>query len=417
MRLRPPHRVALAAGCLASLAVATATPEAKESRWWKGNTHTHTLWSDGDALPDVVTAWYKRRGYHFLSLTDHNVLQQGDTWFPVSERAGSRLRPEQVTAAAEDLEASFEERTSGDTRDLRLSRLAELQERFGEAGRFLMLPGEEVTSSWRSPGKDGRGHPIHVNALGLTRPLPPASGESVVDVLNKVLSTIAEHGDEEGLATVAHLNHPNFGWGVTWEDMAAMRRGRFFEVYNGHRSTNDLGAEDRPGCERMWDLANVRRALDPALPLLYGVATDDAHHYSGNPVAAPGRAWIQVRAEALETQALLRAMNAGDFYGSTGVVLEDVTVDRGDGVGTLTITAAPREGEELTIEFWGARKNADGGPIEPELLGSGPGPELNYTWTPGHLFVRARVLSNLPHPDPCSPGEVQAAWTQPVRAN
>lgn len=43
-------------------------------RWYKGNTHTHTLNSDGDSHPDDVAKWYKQRGYAFVVLTDHNVL-------------------------------------------------------------------------------------------------------------------------------------------------------------------------------------------------------------------------------------------------------------------------------------------------------------------------------------------------------
>jgi len=34
-----------------------------EPRWYRGNTHTHTLWSDGDAAPEVVADWYVSRGY------------------------------------------------------------------------------------------------------------------------------------------------------------------------------------------------------------------------------------------------------------------------------------------------------------------------------------------------------------------
>ena len=37
-----------------------------ELRWWKGNLHDHTLWSDGDDYPEMVAAWYKDHGYHFL---------------------------------------------------------------------------------------------------------------------------------------------------------------------------------------------------------------------------------------------------------------------------------------------------------------------------------------------------------------
>ena len=47
-----------------------------DGRWFKGNTHTHTLNSDGDSTPDDVVRWYREHGYHFLVLTDHNFLTE-----------------------------------------------------------------------------------------------------------------------------------------------------------------------------------------------------------------------------------------------------------------------------------------------------------------------------------------------------
>ena len=29
------------------------------TKWYKGNTHTHTWWSDGDSPPETVVKWYK----------------------------------------------------------------------------------------------------------------------------------------------------------------------------------------------------------------------------------------------------------------------------------------------------------------------------------------------------------------------
>jgi len=43
-------------------------------RWFKGNTHAHTLESDGDSPPEVVARWYRDHGYNFLVLSDHNVF-------------------------------------------------------------------------------------------------------------------------------------------------------------------------------------------------------------------------------------------------------------------------------------------------------------------------------------------------------
>jgi hypothetical protein len=39
------------------------------TRWFKGNTHAHTLNSDGDSTPDDVVRWYREHGYQFLVLT------------------------------------------------------------------------------------------------------------------------------------------------------------------------------------------------------------------------------------------------------------------------------------------------------------------------------------------------------------
>src|SRR5207344_403165 len=55
-----------------------STAAAPAGRWYKGNTHTHTLNSDGDSTPDDVVRWYREHGYQFLVLTDHNVLTSVD---------------------------------------------------------------------------------------------------------------------------------------------------------------------------------------------------------------------------------------------------------------------------------------------------------------------------------------------------
>src|SRR5882672_1456491 len=55
-----------------------AQAPAEPGHWYRGNTHTHTLNSDGDSTPDDVVKWYREHGYEFLVLTDHNVLTNPD---------------------------------------------------------------------------------------------------------------------------------------------------------------------------------------------------------------------------------------------------------------------------------------------------------------------------------------------------
>ncbi len=57
-------------------------PFAKPGHWYRGNLHTHSTNSDGMKSPRDVCAHYRRRGYHFISLTDHFLAKYG---FPVSD--------------------------------------------------------------------------------------------------------------------------------------------------------------------------------------------------------------------------------------------------------------------------------------------------------------------------------------------
>ena len=62
----------------------TSFPET--GRWYKGNTHVHTYRSDGRAFPQEVAALYRRIGWDFLALTDHNVVHESnDEWYRPSE--------------------------------------------------------------------------------------------------------------------------------------------------------------------------------------------------------------------------------------------------------------------------------------------------------------------------------------------
>src|SRR5690606_2452567 len=73
-----------------------AVPADPPLRWWKGNIHTHTLWSDGDDFPEMVAEWYRTHGYDFLALSDHNILSEGERWMlakDIIKRGGDQVIP------------------------------------------------------------------------------------------------------------------------------------------------------------------------------------------------------------------------------------------------------------------------------------------------------------------------------------
>lgn len=231
--------------------------------WYKGNTHTHTTESDGDSSPEYVARWYKDHGYSWLVLSDHNVFTDPTT-------------------------------------------LAHLVDE-----TFLLIPGEEVTSSFEDAS-------VHVNGLNLPGLVEARSGETLVGTIQANVDAIRE---VEG---VPHVNHPNFRWSFGVDELRQVRGDRLLEIFNGHPTVHNDGGGGTPGMVEVWDVLLTEGKE------IYGIAVDDAHHFQGEfgpDRANPGRGWVAVRTEALEPAALMDALEAGHFYASTGVEIEGIEVE------------------------------------------------------------------------------------------
>ena len=393
---------------------------APAENWWRGNTHTHTLWSDGDDFPEAVADWYKRNGYHFLAITDHNTLASAERWLSIPASGPAR---EAYGKARERFGASWmEERRSGDTLQVRLKRFAEYRARVEERGRFVLVAGEEITQYLARKG-------AHMNALNLAEAVSEQKGATLVEMFRKDLDSLRAQQQRTGREIVAVLNHPNFLWSQTAEDLVALPDLRFFEVYNGHPLVNILGDSLRPGNERIWDIVLTQR-LTRGDAMLYGVATDDAHDYHefAPRHRNPGRGWIMVRSSALDPGPLMRAMERGDFYASTGVALSEL---RREGQ-RLILGIKGDAGVSYTTQFIGTRRGYDttsvavhdsaGVPVTRRysrdvgaVLSEVRGPTASYTIRGDEMYVRARIVSSKPKANPSHDGEVEMAWTQPVR--
>ena len=79
-------------------------PFSKKGNWYKGNIHTHTTNSDGGLSPKEVISLYCRKGYDFLSLTDHNKL----TYSKGLKEEGMCLIPgEEISGGKSEMGTSF----------------------------------------------------------------------------------------------------------------------------------------------------------------------------------------------------------------------------------------------------------------------------------------------------------------------
>ncbi|MBN1491653.1 MAG: hypothetical protein JXA69_17200, partial [Phycisphaerae bacterium] len=224
--------------------------------------------------------------------------------------------------------------------------------------------------------------------------------------------------------------HPNFVRQIVAEDIARLRDARFFEVYNGHPYVRNQGTEDEPSVERLWDIVLTLRLREAGGSTMLALATDDAHDFAqwGVGKANPGRGWVMVRAARLSADAIMNAMLAGDFYATTGVVLQDITFSNN----TLTVQICPEPGVTYTTQFIGTRKGYDA-TAKPrkddapdayftkvysdevgQVLAEQTGTTAAYTLTGDELYVRAKVISSAKHTNPHAEGDLQEAWVQPV---
>ena len=256
--------VLISVAVIGHAALGALLPQTPTAVWYKGNTHTHTLNSDGDSTPDEVVRWYRSHGYKFLVLTDHNFL-----------------------TSIEALNALH-----------------------GADEKFLVMRGEEVTDEFEKK-------PLHINGLDVGRKVEPQHGSSIVDVLQRNVDAI------RAAKGVPHINHPNYVWAITTGDLRQVRNDKLFEIYNGHPQVNNLGGGGVPGLEAIWDAILSSGTLLYGIAVDDAHVFKDP----GNPtVAGPGRGWVMVKAGRLEPRAIVEALERGDFYASTGVTLADYQV-------------------------------------------------------------------------------------------
>ena len=400
----------LATGWSLPVGADEAVPADAAPRWWKGNLHTHTLWSDGDDFPEMVAEWYRTRGYHFLALSDHNVLAVGNRWMAeqtVRKRGGDEVVDKYLARFGP---AWVERRGEGEKAAIRLKPLAEFRCLVEERGRFLMIPAEEISD--RAEGK-----PVHINASNIVEPIQPVGGGTVVEAIQGNLRAVRDQAERAGQEIIAHLNHPNFGYAVTPADLAQATLEQHFEVFNGHPGVNQQGDDKHPSVEMSWDIANTIRLDELHAAPLFGIATDDSHNYHsypGEPKASrPGRGWVFVRATHLTPEHIVRALKHGDFYASSGVSLREVVFD--ESAQTLRLQIEPAGDATYTTHFIASFAATDDQParIGVEVAASA-GLTASYRLTGEELYVRARVTSSEPPADPVWKGQRAEAWTQPV---
>lgn len=414
-------------------------------RWFKGNLHTHSLWSDGDDYPEMITDWYKRAGYHFLAMSDHNIMAEGQRWFAIKpptvvagkvvQRGGGVVLENYIARFGADW---VEQREVAGGREVRLKPLAEYRTLFEEPGRFLMIPGLEVTANWKRPATattPEQGGPVHMNLTNPRSLVAPVAADNALEIMQRTVEAVRVQREETGQPMFLHLNHPNFIWGVTAEELMQVHHEKFFEVYNGHPGVHNAGDVAHLSNEEIWDVVLTRRLAELKLDVMYGIGVDDSHNYHEQMLGKSnsGRGWVMVRARHLTPESIVLAMEAGDFYATSGVTLKEVTRT----ATTLGLEIQAEPGVTYVTQFIGTRRGYDPSsqllPPRPgdasaartlphrryskdvgAVLAEVKGSAASYTLRGDEIYVRARVISSKAKVNGSVANEFETAWTQPV---
>ncbi len=410
--------------CLVITTLLISPLSSAEPQWYKGATHVHSLWSDGDGAPEIIADWFKTNGWDFVCFSEHNILMEGEKLVLVGGK--SKLQADHITAIQSRFGNNWVKIVEqGGDRKMRLKTLEELSAHFNETGEFLLIPAEEMTTSGGNP---------HMNVINVREVVPGAPKEGdpqpkMYGYLDAIEGQVAKHG----VPMLVHLDHPNWSNPISSEVMLSVSRLKFFEVYNGAgphgRGLPEVGV---PSTERHWDVVQSMQLRRNPDYVLYGVATDDSHNYHEfkNGVANPGRGWVMVRSESLEANAIVEAMQRGDFYGSCGVTL--ASIDRGEKHLGVTIDTEP--GVTYTTRYVGTRKgfdtttsafaDQDGNAVAGssliysdtigEVLYETTDATSRYEFKGDELYVRATITSDKAMENPPVAGDLERAWVQPV---
>lgn len=261
-----------------------------EQNWFRGNIHTHTTESDGDAEPPQVVRWYREHGYDFLVLTDHNHLTLIEYGSDPSNEPG-----------------------------------------------ILMIPGEEVTVSVGAARV-----PVHLNGIGISHYVEPTDTGDVASTLQANIDAILSAGG------IASINHPTYKWAFDHTAILKTRGASLLEIFNYDPETHNypVPLDDVFSPVEIWD-----RVLTAGLPL-FGVAVDDSHHYHdfGPDRYNPGRGWVMVEAEAPQQAAIVDSLASGRFYSSTGVFLDELNLHQDE----ISLRIRPRGNAIMVTQFIGA---------------------------------------------------------------
>ena len=235
---------------------------------YKANLHCHSIHSDGNLTPEDLKTAYMAEGYSIIAYTDHRVYH----WH-------KELTDENFLALAAYEVDMNEWPDIPDSFDRVKTYHLNMYDKHPEAGKTAVLP-------------ERRYGDVHY--------------------LNQYIESMRQAG------FLVCYNHPY--WSLqNYDDYKDLRGCFAMEIYNH-------------GCEHDGLYGYNPQVYDEMLRTgnrLYCVATDDNHNSKpfGDPLCDSFGGFVMIQAQELSYDAIMQALEAGDFYASVGPEIYEISLE------------------------------------------------------------------------------------------
>ena len=251
----------------------------KNKKFYKANLHTHTTMSDGRLSVEKQTEEFKKRGYSIVAFTDHEHLIDN-----------SHLDDDEflTITSCEMAIKEFSEQSTLKNFDMRVCHL-----------NFYALDQQNTITPCYSSVYN---HYINDE----NRNLIHYDGEYEREYSLKNINEMIRIANEKGF--IVSYNHPS--WSLENATHYLGYEGLFaVEIYN-NSCVKSGGVDDESVFDDMLRFGKK----------LYCTACDDCHNTDdlSSPYSDAFGGWVEINAQMLEYDEIMRALVAGEFYASTG---------------------------------------------------------------------------------------------------
>lgn len=264
--------------------------------FYKANLHSHSCLSDGRFTPEGMKEEYKKRGYSILAVSDHDALHSHNE---LTEKDFLMLTAYEISIRSDD-----------DPTPHALKKVIDLNLFAKDKDNLTQVGYHPETVKWLvERGKMTEEEMNNIKYSGPLRDLHyyPAN-------INKIIKSANENG------FLVSINHPMWD-NINFSDYGAFEGAWAVEVYNH-------------GCYAMSGLSDSERVMDDILrsgKKIFALATDDNHN--GAPLDShlcdSFGGFTMIKAPSLDYEAVISAMERGDFYASMGPEIKELYFEDG----------------------------------------------------------------------------------------